>query len=582
MNAQRLCQILLSTATVLYLLPLNAMEMEGDPDESNMYDVPINVSARRAPTHKRPRDEVQNNTQEKPLKKKRKIGGESEPSLEIEIAEAPKVPQDSFVHFPDELRAYFIGFMNLKDPDIAFHATNKAYHTLMESKYAELNRSLRHVQWHGSDLTQRNLYFFNTRYRTLLGLYANIKKGIVYKEDRTRFERLCTIIQEAPFFESQHPSKTYANFLRLDLAVVRPTDFDVGFFDEQNRRALQQASAPLGSMLRTFAAQENPKTLQNETALYFHCACFASSFSEHAFKVLKKQPLYTQLTGSFMDVLNEELLTLKSTPGLSSGPEWDETWERIIDLDPGVTLRQLYEAVFSHLKSGHDSKVSKYIEKIGEIFGKEAKEVLAKYYWDIGTHYFDDRENSKALPYFMKGLEFFGEYPPAEFYDNIATAHYQEENFVKAAEYYEKELELLGERARAVEYTPLCESYFHAGNFLRAMECYEKVIEICNGDIDSIGVEIIYSFLTMCYMKLENGEDEKIIHYGEQWYEKEYEIPIPPEKVEEILQALRAAYTRMGNHERADFFGKVLEEFNQEDVEELSEEEGSDPEASQG
>ena len=110
-------------------------------------------------------------------------------------------------YLPLEMIDYMIRFLDLsKDQNtlLTLSITNTKLHALVENMYTAANKHENHRPWQVSlPLTKSlpsTLYILNTRLRTILGLYANIRIDLSRDSDRIHFERLCSRFIINPLF----------------------------------------------------------------------------------------------------------------------------------------------------------------------------------------------------------------------------------------------------------------------------------------------------------------------------------------------------------------------------------------------
>jgi len=219
----------------------------------------------------------------------------------------------------------------------------------------------------------------------------------------------------------------YIQFLHLSLSCLKPTSFQqpfaIGF-----QTSLEKTRATLLQRLSSIASQENDK-FQNETALFYHFIRFFEDIDPIVLKNFQETTLFKQLNNSLMPVMNEELLTLKSKL-ISSNPEdSSDIWEKIIALEPALTITQRKMAGNHHYHLGSNAT-----DPTLEI-----------------AHY------TKAANYYegiIKATRAMGQTPEADIYKIIAfaleatlqnypysIAENEEATLIKTIEYYEKYLE---------------------------------------------------------------------------------------------------------------------------------------------
>ena len=336
-------------------------------------------------------------------------------------------PDCCFKGFPDETISKIIQYFDLKKDQntlLALMTSCKTFFHFGNHEYSEANKAERHYPWQDNlSLNPSTVYILNTRMLRILGLYNNIMcyNNMAEDRDRIRFERLCDQFANTPLFSAPPVAVNYVTMLRCDVEFRNLTPFQLPFRNDF-QKALETKKQKSIDKLSRIANQLNP-VLQNEATLYFHFCQFVYSLAIDQLTSLKNTPLFGQLNGSLMRVMDQELLSLKQTPGLSNAGYFAKIWKKIIDLESMATIRQLGAAAYSYFQIGYGAtdhqvklesltKSAKYLEEqlsalrnAGQIPTAFDYAKIASAYFQIGVHATDHQVKlesfAKAQGYFQ-------------------------------------------------------------------------------------------------------------------------------------------------------------------------------------
>jgi hypothetical protein len=463
---------------------------------------------------------------------------------------AEGLPDDTIRHI-----SHFFDFFKDRNALLALSTADTRLHALIENEYVKANENENHCPWQVMLFLPKSLpstlYILNTRMRTILGLYVNIKNDWANNIDRVRFERLCSPFITTPLFLENTLPVRYIELLQLDLSVRKPTPFQI-LSGNLSQDLLQQKKETCSRKLSRIASQQDSK-FQNEGALYFHYCQSVKNMMPAELERQQNSPVFENLNNSLMTVMNKELLTLKRTPNLSGAGNFAPTWKKILSLEPAITIWQSHFAGCSYFHAGQsatDSSIkftnfTKAIEcrenELESIIGTGQTPTADDYhniaiaYVMIGQSATDSSTKSTSYTKMagyrekeLKSITDTGQALKACYYGNIAEAYCiagrsatdsstKFTNFTKAAEYREKELEKLeddGQTPTADQYTAIARAYFEAGkiasdshikieDFIKArtnfeaclkLEVDEKKVQLVNTDLQEISI-----FLADCH-----------------------------------------------------------------------------------
>ena len=256
--------------------------------------------------------------------------------------------------------------------------------------------------------------------------------------DRISFERLCKQFANTPLFSAPPVAVKYVKMLQRDVEFHNLTPFQLPFRKDFKKALKTKKQKSIGKLSR-IANQLNP-VLQNEATLYFHFCQFVSRFAIDQLTSLKNTPLFGQLNGSLMRVMDQGLLSLKQTPGLSSAGNFAEIWKKIIDLEPMATIDQLDAAAYSYYGSGWNAtdhqvklesftKSAKYREEQLSALRNAGQIPTAGDYANIAHCYFNIGQNSTdpevKLESFTKAQGYFQIYLKEEISEEFSKRVYE-------------------------------------------------------------------------------------------------------------------------------------------------------------
>ncbi|CAF0921464.1 unnamed protein product [Rotaria sordida] len=176
----------------------------------------------------------------------------------------------------------------------------------------------------------------------------------------------------------------------------------------------------------------------------------------------------------------------------------------------------------------------------------------SEYYFQLARVYLDMGENSKALKYYEKNLEFKQKILPpnhlslAASYNNIGSVYYKMGEYSKALSYYEKDLEISlkalpsNHPDLAASYNNIGNVYSNMGEYSKALSSYERSLEIQKIALPPNHPNLASSYNNIGSVYYNMGEYSKALSSHERSLEIK-KIALPPNHPD-----LAASYNNIG------------------------------------
>ena len=219
----------------------------------------------------------------------------------------------SLKDFPNEILNHICQYFDLnwnQNTLLAFRASCNKFLNIGNNVFKDANKAEHHYPWQENMfLNPSMVYVLNTRMIRILSLYQNIMADN-YKSggSRGRFKKLCDqFLKSTSLFPEKFIPVVYVNFLQYNLDCEKPSlrvpSSSASFLITARNETKENIAQRLRDVMEIGKAE-----YQNEAALYVHFYKFILKSPPNTWQTLEKEPLFKQLNGSLMMVVNKEVL----------------------------------------------------------------------------------------------------------------------------------------------------------------------------------------------------------------------------------------------------------------------------------
>lgn len=219
----------------------------------------------------------------------------------------------SLEDFPNEILNHICQYFDLKwnqNTLLAFRASCNKFFNIGNNVFKDANKAEHHYPWQENMfLNPSMVYVLNTRMIRILSLYQNIMADNYTSDaNRVRFKKLCDqFFKKTSLFSGNFIPVVYVDFLQDNLDCEKPRlrvpSSLVSFLITKRNEKKENIAQRLRDVMEPWKAE-----YQNEAALYVHFYKFIRKSPPNTWQTLEKEPLFKQLNGSLMMVVNKEVL----------------------------------------------------------------------------------------------------------------------------------------------------------------------------------------------------------------------------------------------------------------------------------